>query len=131
MAIDPTTLRLRYDAFANVTDERIQYWLTDAARTVDATWGVDQEPATLALAAHNMVLNNVPGITQTEASELGPGITRFRSASVDISVTDAVANAGIAIGYSATRYGAEFAVMQRRHLGGPRLVGYVEPRCCW
>jgi len=132
MAIDPATLRLRYDAFQNVTDERIQYWLTDAGRIVTADWGEDYEPGTLALAAHNMAINRVPGMTLDATSQIPAGVTRFRSASMDVGLSEAAANRTLSGGYSSTSYGAEFAVMLRRHCGGPRLVGYVEPRgVCW
>ena len=130
--IDPATLRLRYAAFENVTDERIQYWLTDAGRIVTEDWGDDYEPATLALAAYHMSANRVPGMTLDASEQLPAGVTRFRSASMDVGLSDAAANRAVLGGYSSNVYGQEFLPMLRRNRGGPRLVGYVEPcEVCW
>ena len=52
-------------------------------------------------------------------------MTRFRSASMDVAVSEAAANRSLDTGYGSTRYGAEFAKLLRRHSGGPRLVGCV------
>ena len=121
---DPTTLRLRYPAFAAVTDATIAYWLTDAARIVTDAWGDDQEPATLALAAHNMSINGAPGIATDEVTALaGSGLTSFKSGTFSAQFSEAAAAQASAGGYAATVYGREFAIMLRRNVGGPRLVG--------
>lgn len=129
MTIDPATLKMRYPAFAAVPDATIQYWLDDAGRIVTTAWGADYEPGTFALAAHNMALARTPGISDGGASQIPSGVTRFKSASVDIAVTEAAANRSVSGGYASTPYGAEFAIMLRRNTGGPELIGYVEPRC--
>jgi hypothetical protein len=121
--IDATTLKLRYPALAAVDDTVIDYWLTDAARIVTAAWGEDQEPATLALAAHTMSVT--PGVLSSGSSSIPAGVTRFRSGSVDVSFSDTAAAQSATGGYAATIYGKEFAIMLRRFAGGPRLVGYV------
>ena len=117
----PSLLKLRYPAFAAVDDPTCAYWLSDAGRIVTASWGPDYEPATLALAAHNMRKAGVVGIT--DDGELGPGVTSFKSASVSITVSEAAANRAGDAGYSSTQEGAEFAVMLRRNCGMPGLVG--------
>lgn len=129
MTIDAATLKLRYPAFAAVDDATVTYWLADAGRIVAEGWGTDYEPATFALAAHNMALNRVPGISDGGASQVPTGVTSFRSASVSITMTEAAANRAVSGGYAATPYGAEFSLMLRRNAGGPSLVGYVEPPC--
>lgn len=122
MAIDVETLRLRYPAFAAVPEPTIAYWLTDAAREVDASWGDDQEPATLALAAHSMTVT--PGVMPATASVALPaGLTSFRSASASLTFSDEAAARAAKGGFAATDYGLEFLRYQRRHVGGPRLVG--------
>lgn len=123
MAIDPATLKMRYPAFATVDDARVQYWLTDAARIVTDSWGPDQEPATLALAAHNMA--TTPGVLSSGSSSIPAGVTRFRSGSTDISFSDSAAAQSAEGGYKSSPYGKEFAVMLRRNASGPMLVGYV------
>lgn len=125
-------LRLRYGAFDNVSDARIQYWITDAGRIVTEDWGDDYEPATLALAAYHMSANRVPGMTLDASEQLPAGVTAFRSGSMNVSVSDAAANQTVTGGYSSNVYGREFLPMLRRNRGGPRLVGYVEPSAmCW
>jgi hypothetical protein len=123
--IDPATLRLRYPAFAAVSDATIQYWLTDAERIVTAEWGDDEEPASFALAAHHMATNRVAGLVQDASAMIPAGVTSFRSAAFSADVSVAAANRTILGGYSSTSYGIEFAAMQRRNFGGPRLVGLV------
>jgi hypothetical protein len=115
----PSILKLRYPAFASVSDATCAYWLSDASRIVTAAWGQDYEPATLALAAHNMRKSGA----LADDSELGPGVTSFKSASVSISVSEATANRAADVGYGSTVEGAEFAVMLRRNCGGPFLAG--------
>lgn len=126
MTIDAATLRLRYRAFAAVDDAVIQYWLDDAGRIVTDAWGDDYEPATFALAAHSMALARTPGIADGGASQIPAGVTRFKSGTVDIAVTEAAANRAVSGGYGSTPYGAEFQIMLRRNAGGPMLVGCAE-----
>ena len=129
MAIDPETLKLRYPAFAAVSVDTITYWLTDAAREVDASWGDDQEPATLALAAHNMTVT--PGVLPSAAGvELPAGLTSFKSAAVSLNFSAAAVAQAVTGGFRATLYGREFLRYLRRHVGGPRLVGFVAPFPC-
>lgn len=130
----PADLKMRYPAFADVDDARIQYWLTDADRFVTDGWGADADPARLAYAAHNLVLSNAPGIqSSTDLAAMGipTGVTKFKSASMDIQISEAAANRSLASGWDATTYGEEFAVMLARNTGGPFLCGYVEPICGW
>ncbi|MEG3086176.1 DUF4054 domain-containing protein [Sphingomonas sp. PB4P5] len=124
----PANLKLRYAAFATVDEARVQYWLTDAERFVDTTWGeADYAAALMAKAADSMVRNAVPGVVQGVTADLPAGVTSFRSASFSATVTEAAANRSIT---GSNPYGAEFALLQRRNFGGPRLVGCVEPRGC-
>jgi len=122
--------RLRYAAFAAVSDTTVQAFLDDALPYV-TSFGDEATRGQMLLAAHNMVLADVPGIAKDASAQIPAGVTRFRSASMDVAVSDAAANRSVAGGYSATWYGQEFAKIQRRHVGGPRLVGFVEPLGCW
>lgn len=116
-------LRRRYSAFAQVSADDISYWLDDATRIVTPAWGEDEEVGLISLAAHNMILAGTVGITKTAAEQLPAGVTRFRSASMDVAVSETVANRTVSGGYSSTLPGQEFAILLRRHVGGPRLVG--------
>jgi hypothetical protein len=56
----PPHLKQRYPAFTAVDAGTIQYWLTDAERSVDATWiEGDYAAALMALAAHNMTIAGI------------------------------------------------------------------------
>ena len=129
MAYDPptpATLRIRYPAFASVADETVQYWLTDAERVVTTEWAeADYAPALMALAAHNMTIT--PGILIGSDASVPAGVTRFKSGSFEVSMSDAAANLAASGGYRATIYGQEFLAIQRRNFAGPFLVG--RPAC--
>lgn len=116
----PAGLKLRYPAFASVSDEVIAYWLADAALTVTDAWGADAAPAALALAAHKMA--TTPGVLPMGPDNLPAGVTSFRSGSFSVSVAESKAGAA---GLQSTPYGQQYAAMLRRNSGGPRLVGLV------
>lgn len=117
----PEELQLRYPAFAAVAEDTIQYWLTDSLRSVDSSWiEDDRAPAEMALAAHNMALAG--NGTQSGSAALPAGVTRFRSGAMDVTVSDEAATVSAKGGYNSTRYGQEFAALQRRSFGGPRLA---------
>jgi hypothetical protein len=135
MAYSPPSLaelKTRYPAFAATADATIQYWLTDAERFVDTSWAEgDYAPAIMALAAHNMAL---AGLGSTNgAGAIPAGVTRFKSASIDVTISEAAAGAQAKGGYAATVYGREFQQLQRRNFGGPRLSATGRPTlgCRW
>ena len=122
MPADPVTLKLRYPAFASIADEVLAYWITDTQRIVtDAWFAADREPATLALAAHNCIMAGAG--SKAGGAGIPAGVTRFKSASFEVQVSDAAVTAEVKGGYDATVYGQEFAVMLRRNRGGARLIG--------
>lgn len=130
-------LKARYAIFAAVPDATVQLFLDDALPYV-ATWDDEADKGQMLLAAHEMIVAKVPGIVQDAAALIPAGVTRFKSAGMELAVSETAANRSIAGGYGATTFGEQFAVLLRRHNGGPRLVGYVEPRCdvfggyaCW
>lgn len=120
-----TAFRIRFPAFAAVPASTVQYWLTDAGLTVTNSWiEADYQPALLTLAAHNMAMQGLDRPSGDTVGSLAQmGVTGFKSASMSVNFdADTVqrANSG---GYSATKYGQQFAVYLRRNVGGPRLVG--------
>ena len=106
MAHTPPTaadLKARYPAFADVLDATVEAWITDAQRIVTTSWDeADYAPGIMSLAAHSMTLQ---GIGASGAAQLPAGVTRFRSASMDVAVSETAANARARGGYSATGYG--------------------------
>lgn len=124
-------LKARYAIFVPVTDETVQLFLDDALPYVTA-FEDDADRGQMFKAAHDMIVASVTGIVKDAAEQLPAGVTKFRSASMDIAVSETAANRSLSYGYSSTWFGSEFAKLQRRYLGGPRLVGYVEPcGICW
>ena len=111
--------RDRFPALSAVPDVRVEYWLARHAPVTTDWIEDDYQPAILELTAHNLVVNDeVPG---GEGGAMA-GVTRFRSASMDVSFSEKAANAGLDGGYDATKYGQRFRIYLRRK-GGPRLVG--------
>jgi hypothetical protein len=112
-------LVMRYSAFAAVPAATIAYWLTDAERYVTDAWSEgDYAAGLMALAAHNMALAGY-GTAGTLAA-IPKGVSRFKSGTLDVTLTDATANGS---GFESTVYGAEYAALLRRNRAGP----YVAP----
>jgi hypothetical protein len=124
-------LKLRYAIFEPVADATVQAFLNDALPYV-AAFEYDADRGQMLKAAHDMVVASVTGIVKSATEQLPAGVTKFRSASMDVTVSETAANRSLLSGYASTWFGEEFAKLQRRYLGMPRLVGYVEPRdICW
>lgn len=108
-------LKTRYPAFTAVVDATVDYWINDGLRFVTDAWGADDYAVGLmAYAAHNMALQGLG-----TAAVSGAGVTSFKSGTFAATISDAQANAK---GYAATRYGQEFAAIQRRYNAGPRYI---------
>lgn len=116
----PPHLRQRYPAFAAVDSGTIQYWLTDAERYVDTSWSEgDYAAALMALAAHNMAIAGL-GTDGAGLAGVPSGVTRMKSGSFELGLTEAAANARATGSLEATRYGQEYALLLRRNRAGPR-----------
>lgn len=116
-------LVLKYPAFASVSPATVAFWLTDAERSVDASWSEgDYAAALMALAAHNMALAGL-GSEGAALSGVPAGITRMKSGSLELGFTDAAANARMSGSFAATRYGQEYELLLRRNRGGPFVMG--------
>lgn len=114
----------RYPEFASAPAPRIEYWITDAQRTVTTSWiEGDYQPAILAYAAHRLKLEGL-GASGGAVGELAAmGVTDFKSASMSVSFdAEAVRKAGDGE-WGSTRYGTEFKLFLRRNNGMPSLVG--------
>lgn len=126
----PAHLVARYPDFGAVSPSTIQYWLTDAERSVDTSWGEgDYATALMALAAHNMALAGIGGSTVSVAG-VPAGVTNLKSGALSISMTPEAANALVTGGYGGTPYGQEFETLLRRNRGGPLVSSTgVVPTC--
>lgn len=124
--VQPTAadLKQRFPAFADVADETVEYWLTDARLIVTDSWiENDRAPAEMALAAHNMALNGLGTAGGAVGDLAAMGVTSFKSASMSVSMDGAAIARTSAGGYRSTRYGADFLVYLNRNRGGPFLAG--------
>lgn len=106
--------RLRYPAFATVSDGLISYRLFDALTEVGDNWPDAQRTnARLAWSAHKLA----------EAGSLGgavpQGVTSFKSGTFSATVSDSVAGL---TGLDATVYGREFVTLRRVAFAGPRMA---------
>jgi len=106
--------RLRYPAFAAVSDGLISYRLFDALTEVGDNWPDAQRTnARLAWSAHKLA----------EAGSLGgavpQGVTSFKSGTFSATVSDSVAGL---TGLDATVYGREFVTLRRVAFAGPRMA---------
>lgn len=118
----PQHLIARYPAFADVAIATIQYWLTDAERFVDSSWTEgDYAAALMAIAAHNMALAGL-GSEASVMAGVPSGITRMKSASMELAFSEGAAKDRITGALSSTRYGSEYAALLRRNKGGARVT---------
>lgn len=125
MSIDPATFRIRYPAFAAVSDDAIIYWLTDAGRFVDDSWPIegDRDPAMMAAAAHHMLAGGVAGIAYGDvAALLAAGVTDFKSDRFSVSFAAEAVAAVAAGGFASTRPGQEYLELLSRNKGGVRVT---------
>lgn len=135
MALTPPALsdfRARYPAFAGVDDDTVNYWLADATREVDESWPIvsDQGPAMMAVAAHNMMVRNVAGLSGGQIAALvAAGITEFKSASFNARLSDDAVKQALAGGYVATQPGQEYLMLLRRNKGGPGVTAAGSVPC--
>lgn len=128
VAPTPADLKMRYAGFSAVGDTVIQYWLTDALRFVDATWiEADRAVAEMAYAAHQMAAAGLEAVAAGTVQVL-PGVTRFKTGTMDVAFSDAAASQAAAGDFTSSRYGKEYLALRRRSNGGPRLVG--RPASC-
>lgn len=121
----PADLKRRYPAFANVSDDDAQFWLTDAERFVDESWmESDYAPALEAVAAHNMLRVNVAGLTVSKIAGLAAkGITQFKSGSFSAQLSDQAVARIVAGGWASTPYGDDYLALLRRNKTGIGVTG--------
>lgn len=101
--------RLRYPAFAAVSDGDVSFRLYEALSVVGDNWQTaDQEPARAAWAAHQLTAMGVGASMQ--------GVTSFKSGTFSASLSDAAASR---TGYAATQYGRDYLDLMRRNFAGP------------
>jgi hypothetical protein len=117
-----------YPAFSTLTEEPYAAWATKAEARVGESYGDEQQDATELLTAHLLAINGIggaPGAAMLAAT----GAISFKSGTFSASVSDSVVAQRAKGGYAATPYGQQFAEIQRRLFGGPRLIGFIGTPC--
>jgi hypothetical protein len=118
----PETLKMRLAEFADVPDATVQYWLTDAERSVDETWIEVDYPVALILAAADGMARAGIGASAGD-SDIPTGVTSLRSGNLSITRTAESASEGYAGDYTGTKYGRQFLALLRANKGGMRVTG--------
>ena len=117
----PADAKLRYPDLATVDNTVWQYWLTDAERNVDQSWGADYQPGLISLAAHR--LTKAGAGPSAAIGDIPAGLTSFRSGNMSLSFSDSAASQSAAGGYDTTKYGQEWAEMARKRSAGGFTTG--------
>lgn len=118
----PADLKEVLPGWDDVPDETVQFWLDQAARVVDETWGVDQDRGQILLAAHEMTLVGLGPQASGSSGSIGVSdITSVRSGSLSLTLRDA--KSGTAAAFASTSYGKLFYPMLLGYRGGMRVTG--------
>ena len=113
-----------FPRFAAVADATIETWLTQARRSVDASWTEDDRAlGEMLLAAHYMTLEGLG--TGTEAEIAAAGLGDFKSVrSGQFSFTRGEGGDMAAAGtLASTSYGRRWKELAKINRGGPRVSG--------
>ena len=106
--------RLRYPAFASVSDGAISYRLYEALSAVGDNWPTEMQiPARTAWAAHKLAEAG------SLAGTIPQGLTQFKSGTFSATVASELASL---TGFDATVYGREFVAMRRAAFSGPIMA---------
>lgn len=117
-----------FPAFSTLTEGPYAAWATKAEAKVGESYGDEQQDATEYLTAHYLGLNGIglaPGTDVLSAT----GATSCKSGTFSATISEAVVSKRAKGGYASTVWGQQFAEIQRRLFGGPRLVGFIGTPC--
>lgn len=105
--------RLRYPAFAAVSDDSVTLWLDEGVLEV-AAWATDlQDRGAMLYGAHQLASQGLG------TGAIPTGATSFKSGTFSLSLSDSAASR---TGFNATIYGREYLALARRQFAGPRLA---------
>ena len=116
-------LKAKFPRFAAIDNATVESWLTDARRSVDASWlDDDRANGEMLLAAHYMTLEGLG--TGTEAMVASKGLGDFktvRSGGFSLERSDSAGSAQ-AGSLRSTTYGRRFLELAVVNRGGPRVT---------
>ncbi|MBH0112715.1 DUF4054 domain-containing protein [Novosphingobium sp. YJ-S2-02] len=117
-----------YPAFTTLTEPQYDAWAAKAEARVGEAYGDAQQDATELLTAHLLALNGI-GMDSGAGMLATTGATSFKSGTFSATISDSVVSQRAKGGYRATVWGQQFSEIQRRHFGGPVLVGFTGTPC--
>jgi hypothetical protein len=121
---DPTGANLLavFPEFSNVSPALLDYYLRRAARSVDASWPVeDFGDARMLLAAHLMTMTGLGSTAEAKAVANGSG--QFKVMAIGSLRLERFDASKDTMGLMGTRYGLQFAQLRRANRSGPRVTG--------
>jgi hypothetical protein len=120
--------KAKYAAFTTLTETPYAAWATEAEADITDRYGDQQQRATELLTAHYLALQGI-GNGETGAIAVS-GVTSFKSGTFSATISDKVAAERSRGLLSATLYGQQLELIQRRLFGGPRLAWTPPARVC-
>lgn len=117
-------IKTHFPQFAAVSDAVIQYDIDLTTSVVDESWfETDYTRARELLTAHYLTLDGQGTSTDAEMAGQGlSGVTRLKSASLDVSFSASAADTNSGSEYDTTSFGRRFLTLLRKNKGGPRIA---------
>jgi hypothetical protein len=100
--------------FEDVNEATITAYLAEAAKTVDSSWGAEQDHAQILLAAHLM---SMLGIGPEKGAAALAGVKTIRSGSLTVEKDDKLGDYGL------TSFGKQYYPLLIGTRSGPRVTG--------
>lgn len=116
-----------YPQFSTLTEAQYDAWAEKIEPKVSDRFGDNWQDATELFLAHTLAINGV-GTGAAGGMALN-GATSFDSGDFKIQLSNDIVSARAKGGLKATIYGQQFLAL-KRDIGGPRLVGFIDPGCC-
>lgn len=116
---DPAYIKLRYPDFADVPNAVIQAYIDDCP--VDESWLESDYTRAIALwVCHQLSINGIGGDDVAEMA--ASGVKSFSSGKLAVSFAGDSSSGGDIGGWDSSKYGAQFYLLMRQNVGGPRVV---------
>lgn len=123
----PADFKELFPAFADVSDEAVQFALDEASLYVDDCWmESDRRPAVMLYAAHALTLQGLGTGAEAQAAAAGAStMQRIKSGSFELERGSSASSGGagaVPDPWGMTSYGRRFYALLRRNAGGPFVV---------
>lgn len=118
------SLKAAFTKFTAVADETVEFWLTRARRSVDASWTEDDRAmGEMLLACHYMTLEGLGAGTEAQIAAEGLGdFTSVKSGQFSFTRKDGGEGSADAGSLGSTSYGRQWLTLCRVNRGGARIT---------